>query len=648
MIRGTVEGFYGPPWSHQERLAHLEFSARFGLNTYVYAPKDDPYHRERWQDPYPSDKLDEIAELARAARTLGVGFTYAISPGLTMRFADDADHEALRAKAAQLADAGVGSFALFFDDVPAELTRPEDLARWSGEGAVGAAHGHACVRFVQEFLVPRGLHDPLLVCPADYAGTATSGYREQFARTAPPDVLVAWTGRDIVVADVTRDDIDRAAASYQRRVVLWDNFPVNDFDPTRLFLGPLTGRTTDLDGAPIAGVLSNPMVQAAPSQLPLATVADWARDPSGYDPQSSSRRALHALAGHAAPDLAPLVQVCSAWPPSREQDPELIRAAAGALAGAPDAIEVLTARLTELERACRAASQPEPLVSALRPWLDAGAATAAAGLSAVRLLRAATVAAKSDPDEHVEALRDQTRRALRDAEAHYANVLRAVVPPFVRDVLDRAAPPDVAAHLADRPVALLVTGSRPTAGDHALADTLERRGFAVPRRHQPTRDEIETASVVVVTGGADPDSVAAVARVAVPLLAWDGLVPLGLARTSDIVTSRDRVLVVDGDDATAGGLSGVITVYRGPGKLTVAQVGLDAHVVATTVDGAGALLYRYPPGSRLADGTVAPAARIGVFLGPEGPAPWLMTRDGGALLDAALDTLVAGYVARSA
>jgi hypothetical protein len=49
-----------------------------------------------------------------------------------------------------------------------------------------------------------------------------------------------------VVGAIRREDIDRAADSYQRHVVLWDTFPVNDFDPSRLFLGPLTGRTTDV------------------------------------------------------------------------------------------------------------------------------------------------------------------------------------------------------------------------------------------------------------------------------------------------------------------------------------------------------------------------------------------------------------------
>nr|WP_281199109.1 beta-N-acetylglucosaminidase domain-containing protein [Micromonospora pallida] len=87
-MRGTVEGFYGPPWTHAERLAHLEFSALVGLDTYVYAPKNDPYHRSRWREAYPAEDLAHLAELVERARVLGIRFVYAISPGLDMRFAD--------------------------------------------------------------------------------------------------------------------------------------------------------------------------------------------------------------------------------------------------------------------------------------------------------------------------------------------------------------------------------------------------------------------------------------------------------------------------------------------------------------------------------------------------------------------------------
>ena len=42
---GVIEGFYGPPWSDAERRTLLDWMARFGLGTWLYAPKDDPWHR---------------------------------------------------------------------------------------------------------------------------------------------------------------------------------------------------------------------------------------------------------------------------------------------------------------------------------------------------------------------------------------------------------------------------------------------------------------------------------------------------------------------------------------------------------------------------------------------------------------------------
>ena len=43
-FRGTVEGFYGTPWSHEARLSQLRFYGQNKMNTYIYGPKDDPYH----------------------------------------------------------------------------------------------------------------------------------------------------------------------------------------------------------------------------------------------------------------------------------------------------------------------------------------------------------------------------------------------------------------------------------------------------------------------------------------------------------------------------------------------------------------------------------------------------------------------------
>ncbi|NEL81177.1 MAG: beta-N-acetylglucosaminidase, partial [Xanthomonas perforans] len=48
-IRGTIEGFYGAPWSMADRSKHIAFLARSKANTFIYSPKDDPYARDRWR-----------------------------------------------------------------------------------------------------------------------------------------------------------------------------------------------------------------------------------------------------------------------------------------------------------------------------------------------------------------------------------------------------------------------------------------------------------------------------------------------------------------------------------------------------------------------------------------------------------------------
>ncbi|MGW5442114.1 beta-N-acetylglucosaminidase domain-containing protein [Streptomyces asiaticus] len=80
-LRGVIEGFYGSPWTHAERMDQLAFYGDVKMNTYIYAPKDDPYHREKWREPYPAAKLAELGELVRQATDHHVRFTFAVSPG---------------------------------------------------------------------------------------------------------------------------------------------------------------------------------------------------------------------------------------------------------------------------------------------------------------------------------------------------------------------------------------------------------------------------------------------------------------------------------------------------------------------------------------------------------------------------------------
>ena len=70
-VRGVIEGFYGPFYTHPERLSLLEFLGARGFNFYLYAPKNDRQHRARWREPYAEKILAQFSEAVRVARPPG-------------------------------------------------------------------------------------------------------------------------------------------------------------------------------------------------------------------------------------------------------------------------------------------------------------------------------------------------------------------------------------------------------------------------------------------------------------------------------------------------------------------------------------------------------------------------------------------------
>jgi hyaluronoglucosaminidase len=289
-ISGVIEGFYGRPWTHAERLDLLAFCGRHGFTTWVHAPKDDPFHRERWRDPYPDAEAAELAELAAAARRLGIELVHAVAPGLSIRYSDESELVALVAKCEQVRSLGAARVELLWDDIEHDLQHADDLERYGdAEQPSGAAQADLSNRFLEAF--PQ--EHPLVVCPMGYAGVGSTPYRRSFSERLDPSIVVYWTGAGIVPAAITRAELDAAVDAFGgHELLLWDNYPVNDFDRERLFLGPLTGRDSALADGRLAGIVANGMLQAVPSKLALATVADWARDPATYEPVASFERAL--------------------------------------------------------------------------------------------------------------------------------------------------------------------------------------------------------------------------------------------------------------------------------------------------------------------------------------------------------------------
>ncbi|HUI43849.1 MAG TPA: protein O-GlcNAcase, partial [Terriglobia bacterium] len=302
--RGVVEGFYGTPWSHQDRLDILRFEGEHGMNAYYYAPKDDPYHREHWRDPYPPDKLAELGELVQAARANFVDFCFAVSPGLSMTYSSDADFDALTAKLTSVGKLGTSCYALFLDDVPEELKQPADQARFK---SLAAAHAYV-INKLYHTLIAQSPANHLVVTPTTYTnGFGGRDYIRDLGAAVDPHVDLVWTGTEVVSPVITVPQTREWSKFLRRPPLVWDNYPVDDFRRWRPFLGPLVGRAPNLETV-VRGLVSNPMNEAHASMLPLWTIADYLWNPLAYISRQAEQQALTALYGPGAPKLfAPIL-----------------------------------------------------------------------------------------------------------------------------------------------------------------------------------------------------------------------------------------------------------------------------------------------------------------------------------------------------
>ncbi|MET0550293.1 MAG: beta-N-acetylglucosaminidase domain-containing protein [Xanthomonas sp.] len=393
-VRGTIEGFYGKPWSMAERAAHLAFLARFKANTYIYSPKDDAFARDRWRAPYPAATLAALGKLAAVANREHINFVYALSPGPSICYSDAADLQAIRRKFAALRARGVRSFYIAFDDI--EYTKwncPGDATAFGAAGEQAAATAQArLLNAVQADIAAAG-HGALIMVPTEYYNVTESPYKATLRQALDPRVVVQWTGTDVVPASISVSDAKNATKAFGRKTLLWDNYPVNDFAETagRLLLAPYDRRQAGLS-AELSGIVANPMNQEVASRPAVAGVLAFAWNDRGYDAQRTWRAAARDLAGgdaqvadalltffdtqHLAPTFGHLP-----WQPQAPRLKALIDAARDALAdGDPAARRAALAALgqaaDDLAAApprIRAGSATGAFVAEAAPWLDATA-----------------------------------------------------------------------------------------------------------------------------------------------------------------------------------------------------------------------------------------------------------------------------------
>ena len=287
-VRGVVEGFYGKPWTHEQRLRGLKNFGDFNMNTYFLAPKDVPWQRFNWRQPFESEFLNSTQELIEVGRLNAIDIVTCVSPGLSVKYSDEKDVDAVITRYKQLFDLGARHFGLLWDDIAWELQHQEDIDTYL---STAAAHADFTNRVWAKLLAL----DPkvaLTVCPMHYSGRGNEPYLHEVGRALHSRINLMWTGRSIISEYLDISDAVIFERTTLRPPMYWDNFPVNDGGLQKnLYIGPVRGREVGLHKYS-AGLVSNPMLQFEMSQIPLFTIGEYLWNSASYNPDISWEKAL--------------------------------------------------------------------------------------------------------------------------------------------------------------------------------------------------------------------------------------------------------------------------------------------------------------------------------------------------------------------
>lgn len=291
--RGIVEGYYGSPWSLEERKRALAILSSQKMNTYVYAPKNDRYHRDKWDIAYPLEELDQLSSLVQYCRHYHMDMVFAVSPGLSVQYTSDQHANLLFHKYKQVYDLGVRHFGLFFDDIPSSLFHEADQSAFQ---SLTEAH----ISFIHKaFSKLKQLDDrnELMICPTQYFGRGDEEYISQLGQDIPQEIDILWTGRTICSPEI---DIREARVFYEQtrhQPLFWDNYPVNDANMRdEMHIGPFLNRHPFLF-LHSRGLIANVMEYPEASLIPLITIAHYLWNPIAYEPSVSFEFAVHSIVG---------------------------------------------------------------------------------------------------------------------------------------------------------------------------------------------------------------------------------------------------------------------------------------------------------------------------------------------------------------
>ncbi|MBE6951825.1 MAG: hypothetical protein E7451_10920 [Ruminococcaceae bacterium] len=258
--RGFIEGYYGNPWSVEDRAALMTWAGYYKLNSYFYAPKDDPKHNSKWRELYTEEELETLVKpLADAGNASKCRFVFALHPYMynPIRHSSESTYQedlaVLKAKFEQVISVGVRQIAILADDA----------------ANVGGSNYVRLLGDMTDWIKEMQVEYPDLKLLLPFVTQEYMGYGQSYYKQFPENIQIVMTGGQ-VWGYCSQNFTNSFYNNVGRGVYLWINWPCSDNSKNHLIMGGYADFLhPGVDPNKVEGIVLNPMQQSEPSKVAI-------------------------------------------------------------------------------------------------------------------------------------------------------------------------------------------------------------------------------------------------------------------------------------------------------------------------------------------------------------------------------------------
>eukprot|EP01130_Rhizamoeba_saxonica_P006872 TRINITY_DN2756_c0_g1_i2.p1 TRINITY_DN2756_c0_g1~~TRINITY_DN2756_c0_g1_i2.p1 ORF type:complete len:1009 (+),score=238.66 TRINITY_DN2756_c0_g1_i2:571-3597(+) len=311
--RGIIENHKGDPFTTQERNNLIEWIKLRDANLYVYAPKGDAFCNENWRDL--PDSYEYLGDIEDKCSSNDIVISYGLSP-LDFDFSNlEQEAKILSEKLLAINEnSGIQSFTLFLDAISPKTVLPNVFETLADAQVVLLdiileeikQVNNVTINVVPTYTYCKFENDHQYEI-VDYLNTINNDF--------DPIITLIWRGPG-KTTKIKNGYLQKVKGFFKdRNIVLWDRYPVNDYESHITYLNPYESRSPQL-GTVFGGLMLTPSNQLQLSKIVLYTGFEFMKRPEEYKPYRTLSLLLEKILRnkHAAIGMVNLIKMAPGSP----------------------------------------------------------------------------------------------------------------------------------------------------------------------------------------------------------------------------------------------------------------------------------------------------------------------------------------------